>query len=268
MRTPSDVTSWAVLSLLPMNRLSTMYCISTSFRKTWPPQYFSNCRWRGPSVSTLAYRLYCLLHSVLAGSRFSKFCTSQAPSNRLAQIAGQCRQPATAGQAARVAHRHVARPVRQRRAGHDDRPEQFGPDGGCHQDLPACLAIADDCRLAAAVGVQLADLAHEGRFGSHDVLDGLTGNGIGQKANEVAGMPCLEGCPDLAVGFEAADARAVARAWIDHHKRSLARIARRVGWRQDAYEAIVDRPRKVQPGHDDLRDEVEYVRRLLLQMRL
>lgn len=34
MRTPSEVSSRAVESLLPMNRLSTMYCISTSLRKT------------------------------------------------------------------------------------------------------------------------------------------------------------------------------------------------------------------------------------------
>ena len=116
--------------------------------------------------------------------------------------------------------------------------------------------------------MQLADLAHEGRFGAHDVFDGLAGNGIGQKAYEVAGMASLEGRADLAIGFEAADAWAVARAWIDHHERSLVGIARRVGWRQDTYEAIVDRLRKVQPGHDDLRGEVEYVRRLLLQMLL
>ena len=185
-----------------------------------------------------------------------------------AQIAGQCRQPTTAGQAACIAHRHVARPVRQRRAGDDDRSEQFGPDGSCHQDLPARLAIADDSGLAAAAGVQLADLAHEGRFGAHDVLDGLAGNGIGQKANEVAGMTSLEGRADLTIGFEAANAWAVARAGIDHHERPLLGIGRRVGWRQDAYEAIVDRLRKVQPGHDDLGGEVEYVRRLLLQMLL
>jgi hypothetical protein len=81
-------------------------------------------------------------------------------------------------------------------------------------------------------------------------------------------MTRLEGRADLAVRFEAADAWAVARAWIDHHERSLAGIARRVGWRLDAYEAIVDWPRKIQPGHDDLASEVQYVRRTLLQMRL
>src|SRR5262249_60944230 len=31
--------------------------------------------------SILEYRLYCLVHSVLAGFWFSKFCTSQARSN-------------------------------------------------------------------------------------------------------------------------------------------------------------------------------------------
>ena len=53
-----------------------------------------------------------------------------------AQVAGQRRQPAAAQQAAAIAHGCVARPVRQRRAGQDDRAEEFGPHRGGHHHLP------------------------------------------------------------------------------------------------------------------------------------
>jgi hypothetical protein len=44
MRTPSEVTSCAMDSLLPMKRLATMYWNSASFRKTGPPQSRSKPR--------------------------------------------------------------------------------------------------------------------------------------------------------------------------------------------------------------------------------
>ena len=54
MRRPSEVRSWPVLSLLPTNRLSVMYCISSALSRTGLPHHFSNSRKRGASVSTLA----------------------------------------------------------------------------------------------------------------------------------------------------------------------------------------------------------------------
>jgi hypothetical protein len=84
-----------------------------------------------------------------------------------------------------------APPVGQRRSGDDDRAEQLGTHGGEHHDRPTRLAIADDARLAVCVGVQRGDRFEKNRLGARDVLDRLAGNRVGQKADEVAGMPRL-----------------------------------------------------------------------------
>src|SRR6476659_3951429 len=58
----------------------------------------------------------------------------------VAEIADEGGQPAATEQTAAVAHRVLAvhaGPVRQRRAGNDDRAEQFGADGGEHHDRPS-----------------------------------------------------------------------------------------------------------------------------------
>src|SRR5678815_2027838 len=80
-RSPSRVTISAVASRLPTKSSSTIHCISSALRLTWPPHHFSNSMKRGPSVSTLDHRLYFLVHNVLDGFRFSKFSTSMPPSN-------------------------------------------------------------------------------------------------------------------------------------------------------------------------------------------
>ena len=69
----------------------------------------------------------------------------------VAQVAGQRRHPAAAGQAAGVAHGVLAfhpGPVRQGRTGDDDGAEQLGPDRGHQHHGPAPLAVADDAGLA------------------------------------------------------------------------------------------------------------------------
>ena len=74
-----------------------------------------------------------------------------------AEIAGQRGQPASAEQAARIAHRIFAvdaRPIGQRRAGDDDRAEQFRPQRRQDHDRPAGLAVADHARLAVGFGMQ------------------------------------------------------------------------------------------------------------------
>ena len=52
----------------------------------------------------------------------------------------------------------LTRPVRERRAGDNDRTEQVGCDGGEHHHRPAGLAIADNVGLAIRIGVQLDNL--------------------------------------------------------------------------------------------------------------
>ena len=184
-----------------------------------------------------------------------------------ADVAGQCGQPAAAGQAAAVAHRVVAGPVRDRRAGQDDRPEQLRPDRRGHQHLPAGLAVADHHGLAVA-RMQFADLAHERGLGAHHVLDRLPRHRVGQEADEVARMTGLHRRTDLAVGLEATDARAVAGARVDHDEGALGRVDRGSGAGHDARQPVVDRARQVQAGEHQFGLEVEHVGHALAQVRL
>ena len=50
------------------------------------------------------------------------------------------------------------------------------------------------------------------------------GTGSGKKADEVAGVPCLEGDADLALWFEAANAGPMSGARIDNDERSFALV--------------------------------------------
>src|SRR5271157_1700169 len=53
IRTPSEVRSSPVDSLLPTNRLSAIHCISPEFKSTGLPHQVSNSRKRSVSESTL-----------------------------------------------------------------------------------------------------------------------------------------------------------------------------------------------------------------------
>ena len=86
------------------------------------------------------------------------------------------------------------------------------------------------------------DLLQEHRLGARDVLERLAGHRIGQETDEIAGMAGLEGDADLAVGLEAADARAVPGARIDDDERTPRRIDLNALRRNDAHERVVDRP--------------------------
>lgn len=188
-----------------------------------------------------------------------------------AQVAGERRQPAPAEQPAGVAHRVLAPPagpVRERRAGHDDRAEELRPHRGGHQDLPTCLAVADHHRLALALRVQSDDALQECRFGAHHVLDCLSRHRVGQEPDEIAGVAGAQGDPDLAVGLEAADARPVSGPRIEHHEWPLARIGGHVLGEQDADQPVVDRPLEIASRHDRLEGEVEYVRHRLAEVLL
>ncbi|CAB3654957.1 hypothetical protein LMG26840_03012 [Achromobacter dolens] len=165
----------------------------------------------------------------------------------VAQVAGQGGEPTAAEQAAGVAHRvHAAPagPVGQRRAGDDDGAEQLGTHGGGHHDLPAGLAVGHHHRLALGVGVTRDDFFQEMGLGLHHVFDGLGGHGLRQEGGEVAGMAGAHRHADLALGLEAADAGAVAGAWVDHQEGALDRIDRHALGRLDAQQAVVDRARQ------------------------
>ncbi len=58
------------------------------------------------------------------------------------------------------------------------------------------------------------------RFGVNDVFNRLAGHRLGQKSDEVAGMPRLERNADFAVRLEAADAGPVSCTRIENHERT------------------------------------------------
>ena len=179
------------------------------------------------------------------------------------EIAGEGRQPASAEQAAAVAHRILAvnaRPVGQRRSGDDDRAEQFRTDGGEHHHGPAGLAVADHAGFAVGLGMQRRDLLDEDRFGAGDVLDGLARHRVRQEADEVAGMPGLHGDADLAFGLEAADARTVAGARIDNDERPQCLVDLHARGRLDPRQQVIHRPFERTAVHDEFGIVVEHVR--------
>src|SRR4051794_33573298 len=103
-------------------------------------------------------------------------------------------------------------------------------------------------------------LLQEHGFRPRDVLDGLSDHGLRQEADEVAGMTSLEGCPNLAVGFEAANARAMPGTWIDDNERPALRIYFYVLRRDDPGQNIVDRAIQRPPIDKEFRLKFENVR--------
>src|SRR4051812_21715621 len=86
----------------------------------------------------------------------------------------------------------------------------------------------------------------EGNDGAHYVLDRLAWLWIWAEANEIAGMAGLHSHADLAVGFEAANARPMAGTRIDDDEGPLARVGcQRRGRRAHARHPVVNGLRQV-----------------------
>ncbi|MCY1218642.1 hypothetical protein D9M72_305910 [compost metagenome] len=161
----------------------------------------------------------------------------------IAHVGGQRGQKRAAQQPAAVAHRVApahARPVRQRCAGHQQWPGALGRDRGQDHQCPAGLAVADDEGLAGCVRVPLADDLEEVGLGARHRFNRLPRAGLLEEGDEIARMPGAQRDADLAVGLEATDAGAVARARVNHHEGALGRVGRAVGRRHDAQQRVVD----------------------------
>jgi hypothetical protein len=96
-----------------------------------------------------------------------------------------------------------------------------------------------------------------------DVFNRLAGHRLRQKADEVAGMPCLHRHADFAVRLEAADARTVAGAGIDNDKRPGLGIDLHAFRRDDTHQDIIDRPFECPAVGNHVERIVEDVRREL-----
>ena len=108
-----------------------------------------------------------------------------------------------------------AGPIGERRSGNDDGTEQFGSQRRQHHDRPAGLAIADHAGLAVGLRVQRDHPFEKHGFGAGDILDRLARHRFRQETNEIARVSGLERDADLAVGLEAANARAMPGARVD-----------------------------------------------------
>ncbi len=186
-----------------------------------------------------------------------------------AQVAEQRGHPAAAGQPAGVAHRRLAvlaRPVGERCAGDEKRTEELRLQGGGHHDLPAGLAVADHHRLLGGLRMPLDDVAKEGDFGLDHVLDGLALHRVGQKADEIAGMPGAQRHADFAIRLEATDAGAVPGARVHHHEGAHLQVGLDPRGRLDAQQLVVDRTGQVAPIHQYLGVEAQHVGLGLLDM--
>ena len=187
----------------------------------------------------------------------------------VAEVAHQRGQPAASEQATGIPHRILAvhaRPVGDRRARDDDRTEQLGPHGGEQHHCPARLAVADDGRLSVGKRMKGNHALEEGGLGARDILDGLAGNGLGQEADEVAGVPSLECDADFAIGFEPTNAGTMAGARVDDDERSPCLTDLDAAWRIDADEPVVHGARQRAPVHDETALELQNMRRGLCRM--
>src|SRR5262249_61632229 len=108
----------------------------------------------------------------------------------------------------------------------------------------------DHAGVVVSRGMRRRELFETTRIRAREVLDRLTGNGIGQETDEMAGVTGLECAPDFAVGLEAADAGTVPRARVDDDEGSARRIEFDAGRRDDAHESIVHRALE-RPAVDD-----------------
>src|SRR5215470_19106651 len=109
-----------------------------------------------------------------------------------------------------------AGPVGERRSGEHDGANAVRVDRAHHHDLPARLAIADQTRLALGVRMPRHYLCDKTSLRFAHILNRLTGHGVRQKANEIAGMASGERDADLAVVLHAADPGAMPGARIEY----------------------------------------------------
>ena len=98
------------------------------------------------------------------------------------------------------------------------------------------------------------------RFGSRDVFDRLARNRLRPKADEVTRMARTQGDADLAVRFEAADARSMSRARVNDNEGPLFGINLDALRRHDPDQSIIGRARQRTAVHYEFIREVEDVR--------
>src|SRR6202008_2629627 len=113
------------------------------------------------------------------------------------------------------------------------------------------------------IRMQRDDFFEKRALGASDILDRLSRHWLRHEADEIAGMACFHGDANLAVGLEAADARTMTGARVDHNEGAPRGIDLNSRRRLDAHQAIIHRPRQIPPIGDQLHLIVEYMRNSL-----
>src|SRR5262249_13090552 len=187
----------------------------------------------------------------------------------MAEVADKGSQPAAPNQTASVAHGIFtahAGPIGERRSGNNDRADQFRSNGCHHHHRPSGLTVANNAWLAICRRMQIDDPLEKHGFCARHILDGLTGYGLRQEADEVAWMPGFEGYTNLAIGLETPNPGAMSRARVHDHERAARRVCFNRLRRNDPHQRIVDGSLKRPPIDDELNVIVEHVWRGLGQM--
>ena len=96
--------------------------------------------------------------------------------------------------------------------------------------------------LPSASGCRAITFSRNTRLGAGDVLDGLARHWFRQEPDEITRVAGLERHANLAVGFEAPYARAMAGARIDDHERPAVWIDFDPLRRNDPDEGVIDWP--------------------------
>ncbi len=149
------------------------------------------------------------------------------------KVARQGGEPASAEQAARIAHRVLsmdALPIGHGGSGDQARAEEVRPQHGHHQCLIAGLAVTDRKR-ARYIRMEFDHTLEELHLSLDDVEELLAGLGDRAEADKIHRVARLQGVADLALRLEAADTRSLAGAGIDHHDRPFAGVGR-TPWRR------------------------------------
>ena len=86
-------------------------------------------------------------------------------------------------------------PIRQRRSREHNRTREVWICRGHHHDLPAGLAIPDDCRLTVGVWMAGDHCFDESCLGPANVFHGLAGHRLRHEADEIAGVTAARATP-------------------------------------------------------------------------